>query len=498
MNNLKRTFLFALIIICVLFSFNSCLNQSSSNRSVISLDDNKRSFDFSICVSKPEYYEPLTELCKKYEDETGVIIKVINFETATNYLEFLQKELSTEDPPTVFSIDNLYDLEHLKNGSYLFDLSSSNVNEFKELCDDIEANLRLTYNGYGNYGIPCGMEGFGFIIDTEVISALFLEKSVHSFIEDFKNCNYFEFESLIKALDSYINGSTNHTIVLNNNSYKLKSSKNSIVKNLNGIFSISGADVDLFGSYLVNPYLNAIFSSSNKFYNANQNRINLLSNPLKKYSQFLDMVTTYIAGSTSRLERGADFVNGNINGDIDSIKNFSNHKSIFLVGTQNAYNKVDDNLKTHLRFLPIKTSLTEDNIKVDNVELKNLNNSLSIFIPMYYSINNKATNKEKKLAQDFLYWLNVSQLGQLFIKDDLNLLPYNSSEKEFQNPLYEDIYYYKNENEYINKIFNGVNPEWNSSIGQEIINKFLIKASWSDNDYTDIANICINEWKKFN
>ena len=44
-----------------------------------------------------------------------------------------------------------------------------------------------------------------------------------------------------------------------------------------------------------------------------------------------------------------------------------------------------------------------------------MNRSIPEFVSQYYIINAKATDEEKKEAEDFLLWLNTSETGQDYI-----------------------------------------------------------------------------------
>ena len=62
--------------------------------------------------------------------------------------------------------------------------------EFKALADDLDPGLRLTMDGQDSYGIPYNVEGYGYIVDKEMIAALVGEDNVDSFIEKYKTATY--------------------------------------------------------------------------------------------------------------------------------------------------------------------------------------------------------------------------------------------------------------------------------------------------------------------
>lgn len=51
------------------------------------------------------------------------------------------------------------------------------------------------------------------------------------------------------------------------------------------------------------------------------------------------------------------------------------------------------------------------NIHVDGLTVDQMNRSVPEFVSQYYIVNKKATEQEKKDAEDFLLWLNTSETG---------------------------------------------------------------------------------------
>ena len=74
--------------------------------------------------------------------------------------------------------------------------------EFKALADAIPENFYLTRDGETNYGVPLNIEGYGYIVDTRVIGAMFGEDNTDAFIEAYKTASYAEFEAMVNAMRS--------------------------------------------------------------------------------------------------------------------------------------------------------------------------------------------------------------------------------------------------------------------------------------------------------
>lgn len=78
-------------------------------------------------------------------------------------------------------------LKEWVEGDFALDLTTADLlPEFKALADDLDPGLRLTMDGQDSYGIPYNVEGYGYIVDKEMIAALVGEDNVDSFIENIK------------------------------------------------------------------------------------------------------------------------------------------------------------------------------------------------------------------------------------------------------------------------------------------------------------------------
>ena len=61
---------------------------------------------------------------------------------------------------------------------------------------------------------------------------------------------------------------------------------------------------------------------------------------------------------------------------------------------------------------PMKLNFSDDDIHVDGLTVDQMNRSVPEFVSQYYIVNKKATEQEKKDAEDFLLWLNQTGLPE--------------------------------------------------------------------------------------
>lgn len=74
--------------------------------------------------------------------------------------------------------------------------------------------------------------------------------------------------------------------------------------------------------------------------------------------------------------------------------------------------------------LPMKLNFSDDDIHVDGLTVDQMNRSVPEFVSQYYIVNKKATEQEKKDAEDFLLWLNTSETGLDYIVNKFAFVPF--------------------------------------------------------------------------
>ena len=129
---------------------------------------------------------------------------------------------------------------------------------------------------------------------------------------------------------------------------------------------------------------------------------------------------------------------------------------------------------------------------------KNMYRSISIYVPKYYCINAKSSDKEKKAAQDFLTWLQTSDTAQKYIISEFGFTPYDIKETSvIDNPLSRSMITYLNEGNTLPNVAAGMPKDWcENVIGKNLIEQYLTKIIWSENDYKKISDYMIYKWKE--
>ena len=70
---------------------------------------------------------------------------------------------------------------------------------------------------------------------------------------------------------------------------------------------------------------------------------------------------------------------------------------------------------------------TQDDIKVEGLTVEHMLESIPVFVPNYYCINDKVSDEEKRTGRRVpLYELNTTEAGQKFVVEEMSFIPYNA------------------------------------------------------------------------
>lgn len=473
-------------------------NENSTAKSA----DKNKDYDFYIFNTKGENADALQAAVNAYEAEKGVTVKVFSLGSGTNSSDTLRAEMNSKKMPALFSIMNIQELVEWEEGGFALDLNTATNEEFKKLHDSVPQTFRLTSDGTNSFGIPYNVEGYGYIVNTKMLEDLFGADKVEGFLKDFKTATYDEFEQMVNILDTYIKDGTAGTVKLSGNDYALVATKTDLTNNLNGVFAVAGSEKWTYGDHFINIAINAVFDNPSAADNATEQQIDSLKGPFVAYAKALDLKTSHVAGMNGALPRSPEFINSTTNGYDQSVANFASGKSIFIKQGNWAYaniEKANSEIVDTLTFLPIKMPFNDSDIQVNGLTVDKMNQSISVYVPNYYAINAKASQEEQEMAEDFLVWLNTTEQGQKFVTEDMAFIPYNAdpATTNLPNSLGNSIIGYMKDGNTISNPYSGAPINWSGeTVGLKIMEEYLIKPEWTEEDYNAIADYGISTWKE--
>ncbi|MGN1043331.1 MAG: extracellular solute-binding protein [Acutalibacteraceae bacterium] len=488
------------ILTLTTFAFSGCGNKSEPSEENIS-SSTKKSYDIFVYNADPDIGTDFRAMCDEYTNRTGVIIRTVTPSEEKNNVENLKSYLNSDHPPDIFTVNNLYELQDYKSESLVWDFSNATEDSFKTVANNIPDCLKLSSNTTDNFGIPYSTEAYGFVVDPKMISSLFGGEKHRNVQSDLQKCSYEEFSNMVDALNSYISNNQIYTFTLNGKEYSLSPSKGDLSQKLTGIFSFAGGNKKNSGTYLANIALASTFKNPAEANIADSEKIDDLFNPMYKFAQVLDLITSNVSGANNAISRGIELISNTQNSTSQSIKNFINGKSVFLLASTQDYTTLstfNSLVAKRCIFIPIKIPMSEQEITSSQNIAKNMHSSIPIYSPKYYCINAKSSDKEKKAAQDFLTWVQTSELAKKYTVSKFGFTPYDiNSSESIDNPLSRSMLEYIKEDHILPCAYLGAPESWcEENLGKHLIDEYLSKMTWGQSDYTAIANYAVDKWKE--
>ena len=307
-----------------------------------------------------------------------------------------------------------------------------------------------------------------------MLAALFGEDQVDAFLEAFKTATYDEFEQMVLTLQSYIKEGTAGSVTLSGQEFALAAEKTGKAATLEGVFSVAGSEKWTYGDHFVNIAVDAIFPDSKAAGEATLEQLQAGKGAFEAYAKALDLKT--------------------------AIATFANSKAIFLKQGNWAYEnikKANADIVDTLTFLPIKMPFTQDDIKVEGLTVEHMLESIPVFVPNYYCINDKVSDEEKELAEEFLVWLNTTEAGQKFVVEEMSFIPYNADPATTSAgySLGDSIISYMAADKTLTNAYAGAPKGWaTDNFGLQMMENYVNTAEWPETAYSDIADYAISSW----
>jgi len=101
-----------------------------------------------------------------------------------------------------------------QEGGFLLDFKDAQTEAFRQLAETVPQDMRLSTDGSNSYGIPYSIEGYGLVVDTDMLADLFGTDG-NAVAKDLQLASYEEFEAMVKAVNAYVNQGQAAQITLN-------------------------------------------------------------------------------------------------------------------------------------------------------------------------------------------------------------------------------------------------------------------------------------------
>jgi len=393
---MKKSLSIMLVIVLVISLFSAC-NRKNNNNEPTGQSSNEN-ITIRFLNFKPEVADIYNDIAKTYKDETGVTL-IVETAASGNYEQTLTAKMGTNEAPTLFQINGPKGYANWKN--YCADLSETQL--YKHLNDK---SLAIVSDGKV-YGIPYVVEGYGIIYNKEITDKYFnLDNKATEYESMDEIKSYDALKSIVEDMQ-----------------------KNAEKLGIKGVFastSLKTGEDWRWQTHLANIPV---------YYEFEDKNTDLSSDDTKtiefKYSEnFKKIFDLYINNSvTDKKKLGSKIVD-------ESMAEFALGQCAMVQNGNWAWSQikgVKGNVvkAENIKYLPIYMGLEKEE-----------NQGLCIGTENFFAINSKSSKEEQKAAEDFMYWLFLSEKGKKYVTEELELIaPFDTfSEDELpQDPLAQEV-----------------------------------------------------------
>lgn len=392
----KKLISLFLCVICIVTLFTGCGEAKTA--------------DIYFLNFKPESADAYKEIAEKYEQETGIAVKVVTA-AANTYEQTLKSEIAKRGAPTIFQVNGPIGYQSWKD--YCLNIENS---EFASHLSD--KSLAITdENGNGIYAVPYVVEGYGIIYNNAIMQKYF---------------NLSNRATTVNSADEIKNFDTLKAVVEDMTAHKSE-------LGIEGVFastSLSSGEDWRWQTHLLNVPLYYEFAGSEDYADptiAGLNAKEIAFRYSENYQNLFDLYTNNsltekgVLGSKSTSDSMAEFALGKV----AMVQNGNWAWSQIADVKGNTVNKND------IKFLPLYTG-------IDGEEKQ----GLCVGTENYLAINKNATADQQQKSLDFLNWLFSSATGKVYVTNKLDFItPFDTfTEDELPNdPLAREVVRYMND-----------------------------------------------------
>lgn len=407
---------------------------------------------------KPESAKVYNQIADKYEEETGVKVKVVTA-AANTYEQTLKSEIAKSNAPTIFQVNGPIGYQSWKD--YCLNIEGSN---FAGLLSDDTLAIKDN-NGNGVYAVPYVVEGYGIIYNDAIMKKYFALTDRSTNIESAEQINNFD------TLKAVVEDMTAHKSELQ----------------IEGVFastSLSSGEDWRWQTHLLNVPLYYELRDSEDYADPTVAGLNAKQIAFRYAANFKNLFDLYINNSiTEKGLLGSKSTS-------DSMAEFALSRVAMVQNGNWAWSQIKDVKgntvsENDIKFLPLY-------IGVDGEE----GQGLCIGTENYLAINKNATEDQQKKSLDFLYWLFSSETGKDFVTNKLDFItPFNSfTEDELPNdPLAREVVRYMNDGNLtaVPWIF----TSFPSEVFKIEVGGALLAYVQGDREWQDVENTVKSMWK---
>ncbi|HBG36853.1 MAG TPA: sugar ABC transporter substrate-binding protein, partial [Treponema sp.] len=183
---MKKTFK----VLCISF-FMACMVFSSFARGQKE-ESLAKPVTLRIFNAKGENAVEFEKMCADYENQTGVKVEAFSVGSGTSAIDLLRAQMSSKTAPAIYSIRGLTELPEWKESGSVLDFSAVSNPTFQKFANEIPLSMRLSSDGKESFGVPFNVEGYGYMVDSQMLKDLFGNDG-NAVLDALRYCSYDEF-----------------------------------------------------------------------------------------------------------------------------------------------------------------------------------------------------------------------------------------------------------------------------------------------------------------
>lgn len=395
---------------------------------------------------KPELTKQWEDIAKKYEQKTGVKVKVVTAASG-QYEQTLKSEIAKKDAPTLFQINGPVGYQNWKD--YCVDLKDTDL--YSWLRDKDMA----VKDGDGVYGIPYVVEGYGIIYNQAIMNKYFALSGAKAASMDEIN-NYEKLSAVVKDMQS-----------------------RKAELGIDGVFastSFAPGEDWRWQTHLMNLPIYYEYKDADK---ADMKEIEF-----SYADNYRDIFDLYVQNSCTEPA-------------LLGSKSVANSMSEFALGkvamVQNGnwgwgqINETEGNVvkETDVKFLPIYTGVKGEEKQ-----------GLCIGTENFFSVNKEASKADQKASIAFVEWLFNSDEGKDIVTNTLNFISPFSTFADSENPtdpLAKEIIRYMSDSDKYSVSWNFTS--FPSQTFKDQMGANLLQYATGKKEWKDVVSTTIKDWK---
>ena len=333
---------------------------------------------------KPESAEVYQEIAKKYEEETGVKVKVVTA-AANTYEQTLKSEIAKSGAPTIFQVNGPIGYESWKD--YCLNIENS---DFAKLLSDDTLAIKDS-EGKGIYAVPYVVEGYGIIYNNAIMKKYFALNGRQTKIDSAEQINNFD------TLKAVVEDMTSRKDELG-------------IKGVFASTSMASGEDWRWQTHLLNVPLYYEFKDNEDYADPTIAGLNAKEIAFRFSENYKNIFDLYVNNSaTEKGLLGSKSTN-------DSMAEFALGQVAMVQNGNWAWSQIKDVKgntvsEKDIKFLPIYTGIQGEEKQ-----------GICIGTENYLAINKNATEDQQKKSLDFLYWLYSSDIGKDYVTNKLDFI----------------------------------------------------------------------------